>query len=348
MFSVESISSQESEKLESDGSLSEKSEYIQNSFNKDSNSYPAEPSVTAEDNMNMNNSLHLNTTSPSEEISFSESGKNTSDQNSESSDQNEDEMPPLIDNENVTNQNLMDQEKKSAMDKCENNDLSFKSNPEPINVSMNPDNVKENDVKDECLREINQEKTCAGEDAEKEEEEYLDILGNGSLKRKVLHSIRIAVWLNWIVILIYFSKLFPQQCVYTCIPVYDCLQDIWLMQVVQYRLNKDVFFFQILRAAAKNAKRPISSDLVTIKVEGELEDGTKVDVYDSLSFVLGDGDVIQGGNIFYFKMILVDVSFTTVFWYAGLSEKALYSFNCTLIPGNMYFKNMTLTSMYAF
>lgn len=85
------------------------------------------------------------------------------------------------------------------------------------------------------------------------------------------------------------------------------------MQVVQYRLNKDVFFFQILRAAAKNAKRPISSDLVTIKVEGELEDGTKVDVYDSLSFVLGDGDVIQGGNIFYFKMILVDVSFTTVF-----------------------------------
>lgn len=84
------------------------------------------------------------------------------------------------------------------------------------------------------------------------------------------------------------------------------------MQVVQYRLNKDVFFFQILRAAAKNAKRSISSDLVTIKVEGELEDGTKVDVYDSLSFVLGDGDVIQGGNIFYFKMILVDVSFTTV------------------------------------
>lgn len=193
LFSVESISSQESEKLESDGSLSEKSEYIQNSFNKDSNSYPAEPSVTAEDNMNMNNSLHLNTTSPSEEISFSESGKNTSDQNSESSDQNEDEMPPLIDNENVTNQNLMDQEKKSAMDKCENNDLSFKSHPEPINVSTNPDNVKENDMKDECLHEINQEETCAGEDAEKEEEEYLDILGNGSLKRKVLHSIRIAV-----------------------------------------------------------------------------------------------------------------------------------------------------------
>lgn len=188
LFSVDSIPSQESEKLETDGSFSEKSEYIQNGFNKDSNSYPAESSVTSEDNVNMNNSVHLNTTSLSEEISFSESGKNASDQNSESSDQNEDEMPPLIDNENVTNQSLMDQEKRSAMDESEN-----KSNPEPIGVSMNPDNVKENDVKDECLSEINQEKTCTGEDAEKEEEEYLDILGNGSLKRKVLQKIKIAV-----------------------------------------------------------------------------------------------------------------------------------------------------------
>lgn len=51
---------------------------------------------------------------------------------------------------------------------------------------MNLDNVKENDVKDECLREINQEKICIGEDVEKEEEEYLDIFGNGFFKRKVL------------------------------------------------------------------------------------------------------------------------------------------------------------------
>lgn len=70
---------------------------------------------------------------------------------------------------------------------------------------------------------------------------------------------------------------------------------------VKTEMNKDFAFFQILRAAAKNAKRPISSDLVTIKVEGKLEDGTKVDVYDSLSFVLGDGDVIQGGNFWIFK-----------------------------------------------
>lgn len=67
------------------------------------------------------------------------------------------------------------------------------------------------------------------------------------------------------------------------------------------KINKDFALFQILRAAAKNAKRPISSDLVTIKVEGKLEDGTKVDVYDSLSFVLGDGDVIQGGNFWIIK-----------------------------------------------
>lgn len=67
------------------------------------------------------------------------------------------------------------------MDESEN-----KSNLELISVSMNLDNVKENDVKDECLREINQEKICIGEDVEKEEEEYLDIFGNGFFKRKVL------------------------------------------------------------------------------------------------------------------------------------------------------------------
>lgn len=67
------------------------------------------------------------------------------------------------------------------MDESEN-----KSNLELISDSMNLDNVKENDVKDECLSEINQEKICIGEDVEKEEEEYLDIFGNGFFKRKVL------------------------------------------------------------------------------------------------------------------------------------------------------------------
>lgn len=58
------------------------------------------------------------------------------------------------------------------------------------------------------------------------------------------------------------------------------------------KINKDFVFFQILRVVVKNVKRLISSDLVIIKVEGKLEDGIKVDVYDFLLFVLGDGDVI--------------------------------------------------------
>lgn len=57
-------------------------------------------------------------------------------------------------------------------------------------------------------------------------------------------------------------------------------------------MNKDFVFFQILRVVVKNVKRLISSDLVIIKVEGKFEDGIKVDVYDFLLFVLGDGDVI--------------------------------------------------------
>lgn len=62
--------------------------------------------------------------------------------------------------------------------------------------------------------------------------------------------------------------------------------------IVKIQINKDFVFFQILRVVVKNVKRLISSDLVIIKVEGKLEDGIKVDVYDFLLFVLGDGDVI--------------------------------------------------------
>lgn len=62
--------------------------------------------------------------------------------------------------------------------------------------------------------------------------------------------------------------------------------------IVKIQINKDFVFFQILRVVVKNVKRLISSDLVIIKVEGKFEDGIKVDVYDFLLFVLGDGDVI--------------------------------------------------------
>lgn len=62
--------------------------------------------------------------------------------------------------------------------------------------------------------------------------------------------------------------------------------------IVKIQINKDFVFFQVLRVVVKNVKRLISSDLVIIKVEGKFEDGIKVDVYDFLLFVLGDGDVI--------------------------------------------------------
>lgn len=77
--------------------------------------------------------------------------------------------------------------------------------------------------------------------------------------------------------------------------VYDCFiikNDIECSGIVKIQINKDFVFFQILRVVVKNVKRLISSDLVIIKVEGKLEDGIKVDVYDFLLFVLGDGDVI--------------------------------------------------------
>ena len=44
----------------------------------------------------------------------------------------------------------------------------------------------------------------------------------------------------------------------------------------------------------KDNTRPTNGDTVTIKMEGLLENGTKVDVEDELKFILNDGDVIMG------------------------------------------------------
>lgn len=43
-----------------------------------------------------------------------------------------------------------------------------------------------------------------------------------------------------------------------------------------------------------SGSRPVNGQLVTIKYVGRLSDGTEVDKQESLTFVLGDGDVIQG------------------------------------------------------
>ncbi|XP_022330048.2 peptidyl-prolyl cis-trans isomerase FKBP8-like isoform X2 [Crassostrea virginica] len=210
---------------------SKNSESIHNGFSKDTDPLNTETSAMSGDT-NQNNSIHLDSLPCSEEISFSEIGKESIDPDSETSDQNEDDMPPLIDNESVTNEKEKESEPKSN----KNNISEITDNKNTsLEENINPETIKENDVKDECLHENNEEKTV--DDDNKEEEEYLDILGNGSLKRKIL------------------SK------------------------------------------APKNAKRPISSDVVTIKVEGKLEDGTKVDVFESLTFVLGDGDVIQAWDL---------------------------------------------------
>ena len=69
---------------------------------------------------------------------------------------------------------------KIVTDQNKNNDSSRPDtdNPDLQTESRSPEHVKENDVEDECLHGTEKE--------EKEEEEYLDILGNGSLRRKVM------------------------------------------------------------------------------------------------------------------------------------------------------------------
>ncbi|XP_061191968.1 peptidyl-prolyl cis-trans isomerase FKBP8-like [Saccostrea echinata] len=249
---MESVSSQDDYGKERstdniiDGKSGENS--ILSGYGKDSENNTTNSSVASEGNINQNNSVQLDSvaskdsTSLSEGVSFSEDGKaEVTDQHSESSDQNEEDMPPLIDNENVTKDDnektYSEKETVNDQDKDINSSTQSTGNTDSHIESMNPDNVKENDVKDECLKENNEEERDNTKDEKKEEEEYLDILGNGSLKRK------------------------------------------------------------ILKAAAPDGKRPMTSDVVTIKVEGKLKDETVVDVNESLTFVLGDGDVIQAWDL---------------------------------------------------
>ena len=49
-----------------------------------------------------------------------------------------------------------------------------------------------------------------------------------------------------------------------------------------------------MREGDSKSLRPEHGDVVNIKVSGQLEDGTVVDVHDSVTFTLGDGDVIMG------------------------------------------------------
>lgn len=54
--------------------------------------------------------------------------------------------------------------------------------------------------------------------------------------------------------------------------------------------------------------RPVHGQLVTIKFEGRLEDGTVVDQQDTLKMTLGDGDVIQALDLCIALMELNEVA----------------------------------------
>jgi len=51
---------------------------------------------------------------------------------------------------------------------------------------------------------------------------------------------------------------------------------------------------QVLKAGLGRESRPVQGDIVNIRCEGTLDDGTVVDKNSHLQMVLGDLDVIQG------------------------------------------------------
>ena len=70
----------------------------------------------------------------------------------------------------------------------------------------------------------------------------------------------------------------------------------------QFYLNKrlNLFFLQVIVPGKGENSRPLSGDTVTIRLAGQLEDGTKVDCQEECQFILNDGDVIMGMFILLF------------------------------------------------
>ena len=50
----------------------------------------------------------------------------------------------------------------------------------------------------------------------------------------------------------------------------------------------------MLKEGHGKSTRPLTSSRVTMRVKGKLQDGTTVDENDSLSFFVGEGEVVQG------------------------------------------------------
>ena len=55
-----------------------------------------------------------------------------------------------------------------------------------------------------------------------------------------------------------------------------------------------IFIFEVIKEGKGRETRPVTGQLVTLKIVAKLEDGTCVENHDELSFILGDEDVIQG------------------------------------------------------
>lgn len=112
-------------------------------------------------------------------------------QNSESSETHDKESASSGSetNENFTEKATLQNVEQLRENKDESNSQHLTTDNQEVNkcetTAINPDSVKENDVKDECVKVEKTEK----KDGEEGEDGYLDLLGNGLLKRKVLEGV---------------------------------------------------------------------------------------------------------------------------------------------------------------
>ena len=85
-----------------------------------------------------------------------------------------------------------------------------------------------------------------------------------------------------------------------------------------------LYFFQIIKAGKEDSSRPLAGQKVSIKCEGTLPNGEKVDVKEELKFIIGDGDVVTGWS---YHIFLIKIS---------APESSVHSQRCLRLVGQAF------------
>ena len=143
---------------------------------------------------------------------------------------------------------------------------------------------------------VNVNNNIQPEEKEEGDDGWLDILGNGQIKKKVYYYCN-KLWrelADLSTIAFNVNEYVVRYCIvlylYCCIVCCDCLLSGLFLLIILMSL-------QVLKKGEGADSKPVPSSTVVLRTRGSLDDGHTVDVNDSLKFLLGEGEVLHGKRL---------------------------------------------------